>query len=78
MLDADPPSFYHPDITQKMGDWIRLDLGKVVPIWEVDLKQGRGVADGVGYFDHAILEYSADGQSWTLLVVDLRKQYDIR
>lgn len=78
MLDADTLSFYHSGIAQKTGDWIGLDLGKVMPIWEVDLKQGRNATDDVDYFDHAILEYSADGLSWHPLVADLRKQYDIR
>lgn len=78
MLDADTLSFYHSGIAQKTGDWIGLDLGKVMPIWEVDLKQGRNATDDVDYFDHAILEYSADGQTWHPLIADLRKQYDIR
>lgn len=78
MLDADTLSFYHSGIAQKTGDWIGVDLGKVMPIWEVDLKQGRNATDDVDYFDHAILEYSADGLSWHPLVADLRKQYDIR
>ena len=77
MLDADSLSFYHSGVGQKTGDWIGLDLGKVMPIWEVDLKQGRNATDDVDYFDHAILECSADGQSWTPLVADLQKQYDI-
>lgn len=78
MLDADTLSFYHSGVGQKTGDWIGVDLGKVMPIWEVDLKQGRNATDDVDYFDHAILEYSADGLSWHPLVADLRKQYDIR
>lgn len=78
MLDADTLSFYHSGVGQKTGDWIGVDLGKVMPIWEVDLKQGRNATDDVDYFDHAILEYSADGLSWHPLIADLRKQYDIR
>lgn len=78
MLDADTLSFYHSGIAQKTGDWIGVDLGKVMPIWEVDLKQGRNATDDVDYFDHAILECSADGQTWHPLIADLRKQYDIR
>lgn len=78
MLDADSLSFYHSGVGQKTGDWIGVDLGKVMPIWEVDLKQGRNATDDVDYFDHAILEYSADGLSWHPLIADLRKQYDIR
>ncbi len=78
MLDADTLSFYHSGVGQKTGDWIGVDLGKVMPIWEVDLKQGRNATDDVDYFDHAILECSADGQTWHPLIADLRKQYDIR
>ena len=77
MLDADSLSFYHSGIAQKTGDWVGLDLGKVMPIWEVDLKQGRNATDDVDYFDHAILECSADGQTWHPLIADLQKQYDI-
>lgn len=78
MLDADSLSFYHSGVGQKTGDWIGLDLGKVMPIWEVELKQGRNATDDVDYFDHAILECSTDGQTWHPLIADLRKQYDIR
>lgn len=78
MLDADTLSFYHSGVGQKTGDWIGLDLGKVMPIWEVELKQGRNATDDVDYFDHAILECSTDGQTWHPLIADLRKQYDIR
>ena len=74
MLDADTLSFYHSGVGQKTGDWIGVDLGKVMPIWEVDLN----ATDDVDYFDHAILECSADGQTWHPLIADLRKQYDIR
>ena len=77
MLDADSLSFYHSGVGQKTGDWIGLDLGKVMPIWDVDLKQGRNATDDVDYFDHAILECSADGQTWHPLIADLQKQYDI-
>lgn len=78
MLDADTLSFYHSGVGQKTGDWIGVDLGKVMPIWEVDLKQGRNATDDVDYFDHAILECSTDGQTWHPLIADLRKQYEIR
>lgn len=78
MLDADTLSFYHSGVGQKTGDWIGLDQGKVMPIWEVELKQGRNATDDVDYFDHAILECSTDGQTWHPLIADLRKQYDIR
>lgn len=78
MLDADTLSFYHSGVGQKTGDWIGVDLGKVMPIWEVELKQGRNATDDVDYFDHAILECSTDGQTWHPLIADLRKQYDIR
>lgn len=78
MLDADTLSFYHSGVGQKTGDWIGLDLGKVMPIWEVEFKQGRNATDDVDYFDHAILECSTDGQTWHPLIADLRKQYEIR
>ena len=37
--------------------------------------QGRNSTDDVDYFDHARLEYSADGRTWHPLLDDLRRQY---
>ncbi len=77
MLDHDTATYYTSGMAQKAGDWIGLDLGKVVPVSEVSIRQGRNSVDDVDYFDHAVVEYSVDGKNWTPLTGELKQQYDI-
>mgnify|MGYP000684992070 FL=1 len=52
-------------------------MGYVEDVKEVSILQGRNSVDDVDYFDHAVLECSADGKTWTALLPDLDKQYVI-
>ena len=77
MFDNDSTTFYTSGTAQKEGDWIGVDLGYVEDVKEVSILQGRNSVDDVDYFDHAVLECSADGKTWTALLPDLDKQYVI-
>lgn len=77
MFDNDSTTYYTSGTAQKEGDWIGVDLGYVEEVKEVSILQGRNSKDDVDYFDHAVLECSADGRSWTVLLPDLNKQYVI-
>ena len=46
-------------------------------VTEINILQGRNSVDDVDYFDHAVLEASADGKTWTPLIGELDRQYEI-
>lgn len=77
MLDNDTTTYYTSGIGQKEGDWIGVDLRDIRDVTEISIQQGRNSVDDVDYFDHAILECSADGKTWTPLIKELNKQYVI-
>ena len=77
MLDNDSTTFYTSGIGQKDGDWIGVDLRDVRDVTEVRILQGRNSVDDVDYFDHATLECSVDGRTWTTLIGEMNKQYVI-
>lgn len=77
MLDNDTTTYYTSAASQKLGDWIGLDLRAPRDLSVVSIRQGRNSVDDVDYFDHAILECSADGKTWTPLIADMTNQYDI-
>lgn len=77
MLDNDTTTYYTSGIGQKEGDWIGVDLRDIRDVTEISILQGRNSVDDVDYFDHAILECSADGRTWTPLIKELNKQYVI-
>lgn len=77
MLDNDTATYYTSAMSQRANDWIGVDLRDVRDVSEVTIRQGRNSVDDVDYFDHAVLECSADGKSWTTLIADMQKQYDI-
>ena len=78
MLDNDTTSFYTSGMAQRPNDWIGVDLRTLREVSEISILQGRNSKDDVDYFDHAVLEYSADGQHWMPLMDDMKKQYVIR
>lgn len=78
MFDNDTTSYYTSTVAQQTGEWIGVDLGKVMPVHEVHILQGRNSVDDVDYYDHAILECSADGKTWQPLIEDMKKVYDVR
>lgn len=77
MFDNDSTTFYTSGIGQRPDSWIGVDLGGVFPVEEVSILQGRNSVDDVDYFDHVVLEASADGKTWQPLLDDLTRQYVI-
>lgn len=76
MLDNDPKTFYSTQESQGEGSWYGLDLQAVRPVDEVVIVQGRNSVDDGDYFDHVIVEYSADGRTWKPLSEELKKTYE--
>ena len=77
MLDNDSVSFYTSGVPQRKDSWIGLDLRTLRDVSEISILQGRNSVDDVDYMDHAALEYSADGKTWTPLIADMKQQYII-
>ena len=79
MFDGDTATYYHSGKAQSRegGEWFGADLGSVKDVWEINIQQGRNSIDDVDYFDHACLEYSADGKAWNTLIANMQKRYDI-
>ena len=77
MFDNDSTTYYTSGTAQGEGAWIGVDLGRVTPVKEIFILQGRNSVDDVDYFDHAALQYSVDGKTWNTLIDDMRKQYVI-
>lgn len=78
MLDNDSTTFYTSGFGQKEGDWIGIDLRDVRDVKEISILQGRNSVNDVDYFDHVILQSSADGKNWINLTDALRQQYIIK
>ena len=77
MFDNDPETYYHSGQGQRTDDFVGVDLGIVREVREVHIIQGRNSVDDVDYFDHAIVEYSADGNTWEALTEPLEGVYDV-
>lgn len=77
MLDGDLDTYYTSGSGQRDGDWIGLDLRTVRPVSIINIRQGRNDVDDVDFFDHAILEVSVDGKTWTPLTEPMVNQYVI-
>lgn len=75
MFDNDSTTFYTSGIGQRPDSWIGVDLGGVFPVEEVSVLQGRNSVDDVDYFDHVVLEASADGRTWQPLLDDQQGAY---
>lgn len=78
MLDGKDDTYYTSGMSQGPGAWIGVDLGCVRDVKQVEILQGRNSVDDVDYFDHAVLEVSADGKEWQPLMDGLKEQYEIR
>ena len=78
MFDNYTTTYYTSGTAQNDHSWIGVDLGWVKPVSEVSILQGRNSTDDVDYLDRALLEYSADGKTWTALTDTLEKKYIIR
>lgn len=77
MLDNDTTTYYTSAQSQRNDSWIGIDLGEVVPVKNVNIHQGRNSVDDVDYFEHVMLEASADGKNWTALTDSLKNTYII-
>lgn len=77
MFDNDPETYYHSGESQRTDHFVGVDMGIVREVREVRIVQGRNSVDDVDYFDHTILEYSADGETWVALTEPLVGVYDI-
>ncbi len=77
MFDDDSTTHYTSGMAQKANDWIGVDLRSVRDVTKVSILQGRNSVDDVDYFDHAVLEYSANGKEWTPMIDGMQKQYII-
>jgi hyaluronoglucosaminidase len=77
MFDNDPETYYHSGQGQRTDDFVAADMGIVRTVRELRIIQGRNSVDDVDYFDHVIVEYSADGEEWIALTEPLEGVYDI-
>lgn len=77
MFDNDSESYYHNGQAQRTDDLVAADMGVVREVREVRIIQGRNSVDDVDYFDHCIVEYSADGNEWVALTEPMHGVYDI-
>ena len=77
MFDNDLETYYHSGQGQRTDDFVAADMGIVREVREIRIIQGRNSVDDVDYFDHAIVEYSSDGETWTALTEPLQGVYDI-
>lgn len=78
MFDNDPETYYHSGHIQRTGHWVGVDLQCVRSVSAVNVIQGRNSVDDVDYFDHAILEYSIDGEEWNPLGEPMQGVYDVK
>ena len=77
MFDNDPETYYHSGESQRTDHFVGVDMGIVREVREVRIIQGRNSVDDVDYFDHTILEYSADGETWVALTEPMEGVYEI-
>jgi hyaluronoglucosaminidase len=64
MVDGDPNTYYWSNEAPKPGDYVGVDLGTDQPITGVDVTMSKPSSPD-DYLHQAVLEYSADGTSWT-------------
>ena len=77
MFDNDPETYYHSGNGQRTDDFVGADMGVVREVREIRIIQGRNSVDDVDYFDHTVLEYSVDGETWVALTEPLEGVYEI-
>ena len=77
MFDNDPETYYHSGDGQRTDDFVGADMGVVREVREIRIIQGRNSVDDVDYFDHTVLEYSVDGETWVALTEPLEGVYEI-
>ncbi|MBQ3044077.1 MAG: beta-N-acetylglucosaminidase domain-containing protein [Alistipes sp.] len=77
MFDNEPETYYHSGVAQRTDHWVGVDMQCVRSVSAVNVIQGRNSVDDVDYFDHAILEYSLDGETWMALGEPMVGVYDV-
>ena len=77
MFDNDPETYYHSGDGQRTDHFVGADMGVVREVREIRIIQGRNSVDDVDYFDHTVLEYSVDGETWVALTEPLKGVYEI-
>ena len=77
MFDNDPETYYHSGEAQRTDHFVGVDMGIVREVREIRIIQGRNSVDDVDYFDHCILEYSKDGETWVALTEPMEGVYEI-
>lgn len=62
MVDGDSQTFYWSNAAPKIGDYVGVNLGKLMTISKIHLLMGAGQSND--YIHHGALEISTDGLSW--------------
>lgn len=68
MTDGNFNTKYYSDSGAAVGNYVQLDLGSPVPVYDISLWFGgnpKGAANGIDGFQGSKCEVSADGVSWT-------------
>lgn len=66
IFDGDESTFGQWNIVQKVNDYYGIDMGRVIPIENITIIQGKNDNDH-DYFHKAVLEYSINGVDFTQL-----------
>ena len=66
MTDSDQSTFYWSNEPPSPGDYVGVDLGSTQPISSVDITMSKSTSTD-DYIHQGVLEYSADGSSWTTI-----------
>ena len=65
MVDGDLSTLYWSNQAGTTGSWVRVDLGAVKPVGDVEVHQSDSDTQTGDMFYNAALEYSTDGSTWT-------------
>ncbi len=66
MVDGDPNTYYWSNAAPGPGDYVGVDLGAARPITTIDITMSKATSPN-DYIHQGVLEYSADGSTWTTL-----------
>ncbi|WP_404452120.1 beta-N-acetylglucosaminidase domain-containing protein [Virgibacillus necropolis] len=76
MIDGDNNTIYWSGEHVNTGDAVGVDLGKTYTVSSVEVLMGSEASPD-DYIDHGVLEYSVDGENWTMLT-ESRDQPEVR
>ena len=66
MVDGDPNTYYWSSAAPAAGDYVGVDLGAARPVTGIDITMSKATSPN-DYIHQGVLEYSADGSTWTAL-----------